>query len=131
MDDNQEMTNIYLVLAENGLTKIGRSNNVKNRLATIKTSNASMVALLFSFYAPAQTEWLLHNHFCEKRVRGEWFSLGQEDIKYIATIAKNGLPSYDKILELIDEASDWGVFGYNNESSKGFVAFSFRCEVLQ
>lgn len=65
-----------------GFIKIGRSVNPRVRERTIRPE-VPQLELLFSWQVKAQVETLLHKHFKDKRGRGEWFDLKQDDINSI------------------------------------------------
>ena len=65
------------------LYKIGKSENVENRLNTIVRFgvNAEVVHII-----DKNIETELHRKFKEKRKKGEWFDLSKEDTRYIKSI---------------------------------------------
>jgi hypothetical protein len=63
-------TNTYLLECE-GFLKIGVSNNVKGRLATIRTGNPFEVKLIA--VSDQNIESMMHLKFEHLRARGEWF----------------------------------------------------------
>jgi predicted GIY-YIG superfamily endonuclease len=76
---------VYLIRADNGLTKIGISYDVERRLYTLDTASPVRLSLLF-FFEPSnavKTEKYLHIKFDKKRVKGEWFNLSDSDIDWI------------------------------------------------
>jgi len=66
----------------NGLYKIGYSNNPKNREKTLQSEkpNTLMVKVWDD-----NIEYKLHNLYKDVRVRGEWFQLNPIQVKYICT----------------------------------------------
>lgn len=75
---------IYLIYdCENGVYKIGVTRNISGnkRLKTLQTGNAAELRLVHSIHYqyPFRLEKLLHQHFQDKRVNGEWFRLDKED----------------------------------------------------
>jgi len=76
---------VYLIGAENGLTKIGITNNIFSRFSGLNTSSPVELSLVFYFEAKdaAKTERLLHDKYAVKRVKGEWFNLSVEDVDWI------------------------------------------------
>lgn len=67
----------------NGLVKIGNTQNIKKRLAVLRTSNLNLMLL---FVLPYNLEKELHLLFKDKRVKGEWFRLSNEDIRGVVEI---------------------------------------------
>ena len=82
----------YVYVFENaGLRKIGSSKRPQVRLRAMKTAAPSIEAI---HHIPSlnyrELEHLLHLHFAEKRVAGEWFKLSDEDMNFIASIDGEG-----------------------------------------
>jgi plasmid replication initiation protein len=63
--------------------KIGKSTNVFYREKTLQAEKPTIEGL---FYVEDDIEKLLHSLFAEKRLRGEWFNLNQEDLDFIDQI---------------------------------------------
>jgi hypothetical protein len=76
---------VYLVEAENGLFKIGMSENIMSRFGAL--ANASPLELKLVCYVECENarciEAYLHERFQAKRVRGEWFRLDGDDIIWL------------------------------------------------
>lgn len=62
-----------------GHYKIGRSVSPLKREATL-LSQKSSIRLLFYFPSFSKMEIYIHEMFYEKRIRGEWFDLTNEDL---------------------------------------------------
>lgn len=79
---------VYLVAADNGLHKIGKSINVTNRVNEFGIKLPVKTWLVHSFKSNQydRAEIQLHEMFAEKRSHGEWFNLTEEDVKYICSI---------------------------------------------
>lgn len=76
-------TKVYVMLNKrNGYYKIGRARNVLHRERTLQAEDPD-TEILFFIEGTISTETLLHNHFSEQRIRGEWFRLTNEDIEFI------------------------------------------------
>lgn len=75
---------VYLIQCGD-YVKIGMARDVKKRLSSLQTGSPSPMYLLGHFDSrnDRQTEGLLHAKFREKRVSGEWFNLGEDDIEQI------------------------------------------------
>lgn len=86
--DNQEKRGVYFIQADNGLTKIGRTKNLKNRLSKLKTSSPCELNLIWFIETEHELELeaKIHDVFSVKRVRGEWFDLTDEDMSWIKQI---------------------------------------------
>lgn len=71
---------VYLVRSGNYI-KIGIAIRVEDRLNGIQTGNPEKIELLFAQKHPyaGELEKGLHALFAEKRYRGEWFSLDEND----------------------------------------------------
>lgn len=71
----------YLMKDENtGFTKIGKSVNPKKRERTLQSEKPTIS--LFKV-CDKLVEKELHDYFSIKHIRGEWYHLSDEDIKYI------------------------------------------------
>ncbi len=74
---------IYLMNdMRNGFIKIGFSKEPKFREKTLQ-SEVPEVEIICFFDGSLADEKTLHGFFYEKRVRGEWFNLDSNDMKYI------------------------------------------------
>ena len=74
----------YIYLLESlGFYKIGVTENLNLRISTIKSSTPHNVVIVdfFPSYLPYQDEHHLHQMWKEFRVKGEWFSIPQHEIK--------------------------------------------------
>lgn len=67
-----------------GLFKIGKANNVENRLKQLKTANSG-VELETWYFGAKKDEKILHSIFEEVRTSGEWFCLNAENLEFIRT----------------------------------------------
>ena len=78
---------VYLLSADNGLTKIGVSKNVTQRLNAIQKISPCQIDLICfkSFEDAYRIENQLHSLFECQRIRNEWFKLSNEDIILIRT----------------------------------------------
>jgi hypothetical protein len=79
---------IYLVRANTGEFKIGYSVDVQKRLKAFSVQPPFEYELIHSIPVDdmAQAELMLHEKFLDKRIRGEWFKLSDEDVFEIAQI---------------------------------------------
>jgi uncharacterized protein YlaI len=78
---------IYLIHMS-GHYKIGIAKDTKKRISGIKTSSPFEIEILKSWRCkrPAIIEKIMHTLFGEHRVRGEWFRLPDEVVKYLLTV---------------------------------------------
>ena len=77
---------VYLVKEMNqGHVKIGRSKDIRDRLQTFNVKLPFKIELLHTIFCEDYvfSEKILHNHFDDLRVDGEWFSLAEKDINEI------------------------------------------------
>lgn len=73
---------VYFLKADNGLTKIGETKDIKNRIKAINHGLLNETKLLFYIASEdvCTLEEKLHKRFSKKRVKGEWFDLSDNDI---------------------------------------------------
>jgi len=78
---------IYVVQCDR-FCKIGKTNNVKNRFAQIQSSMPFLLKLVHQSQHNdiVQAERHIHGAFSDKRVRGEWFDLTEEDLAWFKTL---------------------------------------------
>ena len=92
---------VYLIgeIGNDSRYKIGstRSKDVNKRLKQLQTGSSSELYIKESFETeyPFKLEKMLHNHFKEKNLIGEWFELSKADTKEFNTICKDKM----KIIE--------------------------------
>ncbi len=79
---------VYLILAETGHYKIGRTCNVPNRmkLFAVKLPFDFTLVHYFSCDDAVFIEKMFHQIFDDDRVRGEWFDLKSESVQLIKKI---------------------------------------------
>lgn len=63
--------------------KIGKANSVTSRRADLQTAHYTQLVILFTLPGYSKLEKELHGRFTNKHVRGEWFSLTQDDLELI------------------------------------------------
>ncbi len=84
---------VYLMIdTTNNFYKIGISNNPRYREHTLQ-SDKPTIELISAKEYPTRTiaeaiEAALHKAYGEKRIRGEWFNLSEEDVEYIKETLK-------------------------------------------
>ncbi len=81
---------VYLVLADTGEYKIGYSSDVEKRIKVFSTQPPFDYTLTHTFPVDDMygAEAILHTRFSQKRIKGEWFSLNDEDVKTIKQISE-------------------------------------------
>lgn len=80
---------VYLFSSENGLYKIGRAVNPSRRFRQLWTLSPIDVYSVCTIATSDmyETECQLHRRFLDKRVKGEWYRLNSEDVKFILDFA--------------------------------------------
>lgn len=73
--------------------KIGRTRDLDRRLADWSPTPAYPieVKLVIKAKDSRQAEKDLHNHFADKRLRGEWFELTELDVEYVRSLFLDSL----------------------------------------
>ncbi len=74
---------IYILRADNGLVKIGRTIDIQRRLNTFNSQlpyDLEVIKIIESDDC-SNLELEFHNQFADKRVRGEWFALTPKDLE--------------------------------------------------
>lgn len=90
----KQQKQVYLYLARNsrnGLTKIGISTEPKFREQTLMSQEPE-VAFLFYREGSKTEENSLHRIFSDKRVRGEWFKLTEQDVSWVRAWCPEDFP---------------------------------------
>lgn len=79
---------VYLLGCDEGYHKIGLTKDLTKRLDQLGTIPPFEFEVLSTFPADdcCAAELELHDFYRDKRVRGEWFKLAEEDIAYISKI---------------------------------------------
>ena len=81
---NRKLISSYVYFLRNSGTeqvKIGRTKNIDNRIKQLQTGNSGK--LFYDFYIETSNsnllEKTLHKKFSDKRIRGEWFKISQNE----------------------------------------------------
>lgn len=76
---------VYLVRADTGDFKIGKTKSLVGRLKAMQTGSPYKLELVHSIATDnmSELEAELHFQFSAKRSEGEWFQLSQEDVDYL------------------------------------------------
>lgn len=79
---------VYLIHAENGLYKIGKTQNLWARFKPFSVSFPMKWEVVHSFRANnySAAEAALHKMFADQRDVGEWFRLSLDDVAYIKAL---------------------------------------------
>jgi hypothetical protein len=79
---NKEPLYCYLMIDHNtGYYKIGKSKSPKFRETTLQSQKPTIE--LIHIWEKDFSEKQLHEKFSNKRIRGEWFNLTSEDVKFL------------------------------------------------
>ena len=88
---SEPLTNIYIMLDKRtGFYKIGKSDSPTKRERTLQSDNP-LIELVAHYRASYKQEQVLHNTYSEKRVRGEWFRLDENDLENIKSYLENAV----------------------------------------
>lgn len=79
---------VYILAAENGMFKIGKSRKPKIRIGTIQTASPVRISVyrVFKSSEYSHMEQHLHELFADFRKLGEWFALTEEELATIDAI---------------------------------------------
>jgi len=84
----KEKQYVYLMLDKrNGSYKIGISKTPEYRETTLQSEQPQIVLVTY-FDGSKKDESYLHKKFNNKRIRGEWFNINKDDIKFIENYFK-------------------------------------------
>jgi len=119
---------LYLIAAENGLFKIGKSTNPRNRIAQIRTSSPCRVEpVLWIYYDEGERdlEKDLHTAFESARSHGEWFALIHEDwmtilrhLDAVGIYPKQSTRTIKSLHSVLWNAHKWGFFDMKNSPDR-------------
>ena len=124
---------LYLIAAENGLIKVGKTARIRDRVQHIKSSSPIMCELMFFCEYSEEDVKLeedLHEQWKYERIKGEWFALTASDL-----IDKLGHLDPD-FVNLVTLFESWGFFGRTanyRESYEGIGPFDsvmHRCQAF-
>ena len=90
--DMKKKEAVYILQkANSSIFKIGRSYIVNNRLKMInaKLPFKTKIFKLFFTKESKKIEKILHQKYKNKKVRGEWFELTNEDLKWLSKVESN------------------------------------------
>lgn len=83
---------VYLLRAETGQYKIGRTKDLPTRSKAIQAQMPFDVTIVHYFAAPdsVEAEKQLHTRFAAQRLNGKWFNLTPEDVTWFTTLGEGG-----------------------------------------
>jgi hypothetical protein len=103
---------IYLIVAENGLFKIGITGNISQRYQTLKNACPCQLELFLWVEGDKNIEKELLVKFAKKRIRGEWFALDKEDLLqvlcHLQPVIDDNIKQY--ITQAVQYLDEWGFF---------------------
>ncbi|MFD2627576.1 GIY-YIG nuclease family protein [Oceanobacillus kapialis] len=80
-------TSFVYFIRESGMQriKIGKANDPEQRKKELSTGSAHNheIVHLIKSENPFKTESLFHKHFREKRCKGEWFNITEEELRWV------------------------------------------------
>lgn len=99
-----DLEGVYLVRQRGSdFFKIGKSNNILKRIASLQTGNPNRLELIFYFDIiedPFSYEQYLHDEYSDRRVGGEWFKLKESDVHNMISDYAGGLGwSFEDVIE--------------------------------
>ena len=97
------MNYLYFIQAgKDGPIKIGITNDIEKRLKSLQTANSKKLEVLYytKTSSPRKSEKLLHDHFRENNINGEWF---RPDKYLLDHIEKLKSVNYDSL----EESATW------------------------
>ncbi|MGS3834526.1 GIY-YIG nuclease family protein, partial [Escherichia coli] len=84
----KEPPQVYVLSSKKtGLTKIGYSSNIPQRIKSLGNSGPDCLKLECLIPGGRETENMLHRKFAAKRKHGEWFALSKDDIEGLKSVA--------------------------------------------
>ena len=81
---------VYIIKAENGLYKIGKTRNIIQRLGSLFTMSPVKLTVLHTIKTndAYHCERELHENYREYRSHGEWFRLPNETVQHLLSYAE-------------------------------------------
>lgn len=79
---------IYVIRSENGKYKIGKAQDVNKRLQSLQTGTPEKLELVLTIKTSNKNvlETICHRQFSSKKIRGEWFSLTDDDLNWLSNL---------------------------------------------
>lgn len=81
---------VYILQAENGCYKIGRTNNMEKRIKAIRRDYPLNITVLHYFPCKdmISTETALHRRFADNRLQGDWFRLDASQAAWLVSLTE-------------------------------------------
>lgn len=97
---------VYL-LESDGLYKIGFARDPNTRRKRLQTGSPKPIRIVHTIrtWHYRHVEEKLHDHFDDKRVRGEWFALDADDVAYFKTLDSFGKTPEENAKRAADDAA--------------------------
>jgi len=95
--DTPEAGCVYIIKSPTGEYKIGKTKRLTTRIQQLQTGLPYKIEHVLSLVTPsmAKLERELHDAFADRRVGGEWFNLGDDDIQQVKRYYADLLVSFD------------------------------------
>jgi hypothetical protein len=93
-----------------GLTKIGRTGDLRLRLQAIRSCSPARLELLFAVYCddPKHVEDVMHAVFDQCRKHGEWFRLTYTEVMEVAKhFEEDGEEDWGEVFRVSYEEEKW------------------------
>lgn len=91
------MSVYFITCREQGICKIGRSQNAKSRRSSLQTASPSRLVLEAELAGASELERELHKRFADSRLTGEWFTITDELDAVIREAASLRLPPVEEV----------------------------------
>lgn len=81
---------VYILKADNGIYKIGRTKNLNNRISSINGILPYDTELIHAIETEdyKEAERYFHRKFAHRCIRGEWFQLTEKDVEQLKQISE-------------------------------------------
>lgn len=74
---------VYVIGSGTSLVKLGRTGDLRKRLAMLQTGSPEKLEVLWATEGDALLESYLHEAFKHRRQHGEWFALGEDPVPMV------------------------------------------------
>ena len=98
---------VYFIVAENGLIKIGMSNDPLKRLSVLKTMSPLKLRIITTRKGGRKLELRLHRQFQHLHNHGEWFLPGRDLVKWLKRHKFSEIDNGSSYINLFDNTNDW------------------------
>jgi hypothetical protein len=118
-------TFIYAIYCPNKQqVKIGYATNPFSRLSSLQVATTDRLDLLFCFVGGISEEKMLHQHFKDYKLTGEWFEYNSYIATELLKFAQESLPFTSKLVEdkyVFDKLSEACIINTASTFSKQFT----------